>query len=279
MGKIKIVTDSTADLTKEQVEQMGITVVPLNITIGDETYIDGVDFTHNEFLDKMKNSPVLPKSSQPSAGAFAEAFENINDDCEILCILLSEKLSGTCQSAIMAAEMVNANVTVFNSNFVSYGMQIQIIEAYNMIENGCTMSEIIARLEVVREKTKLIVALDTVDNLVKGGRLGKGKALISQLLNIKPIVVVKDGEIKPEDKVRSMSQVIKYHLKQLQDDLHGKTLTYLSVIYVGEIANANILKQEIKKAIPIDIIPEIPATSVLATHAGPGTLAICYLCE
>ncbi|MDF2534873.1 MAG: DegV family protein [Bacillales bacterium] len=280
MTKIKIVTDSTADISKAVAEKLDIQIVPLNITINGETYLDGIDFTPAEYREIMKQNKELPKSSQPSVGTFAEVFEKIKgEDVEILCITVAEKLSGTYQSATMAAEVAEANVTVFSSNYVTAPMQVMVMEAVKMANKGCTMQEIIERLTVIRQNIKFFVAVDTLDNLVKGGRISKGAAMIGSFLNIKPILVFDEGTIVPTEKVRSTGQVIKFFMKNLQADLEGKTLKAISIINVGAEKGVQILIEEINKVVSVENIEVFDATAVLATHAGEGTLAICYLVE
>ncbi|MDF2558402.1 MAG: fatty acid-binding protein DegV [Bacillales bacterium] len=280
MTKIKIVTDSTADISKALAEQLDIQVVPLNVTIDGETYLDGIDFTPSEFIEKMKQSKELPKSSQPSVGAFAEVFEKIKgEDVEILCITISQKLSGTYQSASMATEVAEANVTLFSSDFVTAPLKTMVLEAVEMANRGCTMEEIVARLTEIRQNIKLLIAVDTLDNLIKGGRIGKAAGMIGSFLNIKPILTIQDGVIVPAEKVRSTGQVIKYFIKCLTEDLQGKTLKAVTIVSVGSQKNAQTLVEEIKKVAPVDQIEIIEATSVLATHTGEGTLAINYLAE
>lgn len=280
MKKIKIVTDSTADLTKEQVEAMGITIVPLNVLVDGETYVDGVDFTPTEYLEKLKNAAELPKSSQPATGAFAEVFTKLHEEgYDIICILISEHISGTYQSAKMAAEMTGANVAVHSSHSATCGEQIQILEAYRMIEDGHNLEEIIARLEAVRNEVKLYIGVDSVENLVKGGRLSKGKGLLTQLLNIKPIIVFKDGSMEPDHKVRSMNQVAKYFIEKLEQDLEGKEIKYLYAIHVGAEESAQAFAKELAERYSLESVPVVAGTAVLATHVGPGTMAICYFCE
>ena len=161
MTKIKIVTDSTADISKAVAEKLDIQIVPLNITINGETYLDGIDFTPTEYREIMKQNKELPKSSQPSVGVFAEVFEKIKgEDVEILCITVAEKLSGTYQSATMAAEVAEANVTVFSSNYVTAPMQVMVMEAVEMANKGYSMQEIIAMRSFFRSLLVLPTPFD-----------------------------------------------------------------------------------------------------------------------
>lgn len=178
MAAIRIVTDSTSDLTKDIIEKHKITVVPLNIQINGKTYLDRVDLEPRSFLELMKESPELPKSSQPAPGIFKEIYEKLgkNGD-QVLSIHMTGGMSGTVESAQAAAELADADVTVIDSRYISHALTFQVLEAVEMAEQGKSMDEIVKRLEKVRQNTKLYVVLDTLDNMVKGGRIGKGREI------------------------------------------------------------------------------------------------------
>ena len=281
MKRVAIVTDSTADLTVAEREAMNVTVVPLGLTVEGETYVDGVDFTPEEFLVKLASCKELPKSSQPATGAFLEVFDRLHKEGydEILCILISEHLSGTCQSARLAGDMTEAKVVVHSSHTVSCAIQFQIVEAYKMLEAGCSMDEIVAQLEKMRADLKLYIGVDSVDNLIKGGRLSKGKGMFAKVLNIKPIITFMDGRLEPAHKVRSMNQVAKYFIQKLEEDMdQGKSIQYMRVIHVGAKESAEAFSKELGEKYSFEMLPIVAGTSVLATHVGPGTMAIAYYC-
>ena len=188
MAKIKVVTDSTIDLTLEEAEKYGIEMIPLCINIDNETYLDRVELTPTDFIEKMKNSKELPKSSQPAIGSFVEVYERlVSEGYDVISIHMTGGMSGTVRAAESAAQMVEGNITVVDSMYITKALSFQVFEAVKMIEEGHTVEEIITRLEEVRQNTNLFVVVDTLENLVKGGRIGRGKGLIGSLLNIKPI--------------------------------------------------------------------------------------------
>lgn len=280
MTKIKIVTDSTSDITKETAERFGITIVPLIITFKNENYRDKIDLTPAEFIENMNQSEELPKSSQPSIGDFEKVFLELKeDDCELLGIFISDKLSGTSQSAHMAAEAAEVKLTLFSSNQVTLALQILVLEAAEMANRGCLMDEIINRLQEVREKVKILIAVDTMDNLLKGGRVSKATAVIGSFLNIKPILTMSEGALLSLDKVRSSGQVIKYFMKNFENDIKGKELKYVSVANVANFESAEKIVDEIHKISPDVKVEIVDASSVLATHVGVGALEISYLAE
>ncbi|MCM3243466.1 DegV family protein [Cytobacillus firmus] len=280
MAKIKIVTDSTADLSSELIEKFDIEVVPLSIHIEGNTYLDRVDITPSEFMRKMKEADELPKSSQPPAGVLAEVYDRFGDQgYDILSIHMTGGMSGTVQSAESAAAMSHANVTVVDSRYISKALAFQVLEAAKMASEGKSIQEIVSRLETIRSNTKLFVVVDTLENLVKGGRIGKGKAMIGSLLNIKPIASLEGGVYTPVTKVRSHTQVAKYLAKQFAEDIKGKTIKGVGLVHAEGIELASKLKKMIEE---LDAAAEIEieeTTPIISTHTGPGAIGFMYHLE
>jgi len=277
MSKIKIVTDSTMDMPQELVESLEIEVVPLSIIINGETYLDRVELDPVDFIQIMGQSIELPKSSQPSTGSFLEVYDRLGaEGYEVISIHMTGKMSGTVRSAECAAQMTNTNVTVIDSTFISKGLAFQVKEAAEMAKQGKSMDEIVQRLEMVRNHTKLYIMVDTLENLVKGGRIGKGKAFIGSLLNIKPIASLEDAEYTPVTKVRSYSQVVKFFTKQFAEDIKGKTIRGVGIAHAGAHDLAVKIKDSISDLtgfLEVEIDHTGPTVS---THAGPGALALMY---
>lgn len=280
MAKIKIVTDSTMDMPRELISRYGIEVVPLAITVGGETYLDGVDIDPETFLEKMKHSSELPKSSQPSAGAFLEVYDRLGrEGYEVLSIHMTGKMSGTVRSAESAASMSEAKVTVVDSKFISKALGFQVREAAEMAFEGKSMDEIIARLEAIRENTKLYIMVDTLENLVKGGRIGKGRAFLGSLLNIKPIASLEGAEYTPVAKVRSHAQVVKYLAKQFADDVKGNTIKGVGIAHAGAAGLAEKIKENIYEITGFEGVETDYTNSTVSTHTGPGAIALMYYFE
>lgn len=279
MAKIHIVTDSTADLTSEQIAQYSIHVVPLTIQIDGKTYIDGVDIEAKSFLEMMASSKELPKSSQPAAGVFKELYDELgkNGD-QIISIHMTGGMSGTVKSAQAASEMTNSNVTVIDSRFISYALSFQVIEAAQMAERGATVEEIVKQLDNVRDNTNLFVVVDTLDNLVKGGRIGKGRAMIGSLLSIKPIASLEGGEYTPVHKARSHKQVVQYLFKQFQEDTKGKTVKSVGISQANGFDMADPLKQLIEETGFHDVQVAY-TTPIISTHTGIGAIGFMYTVE
>ncbi|MBU0905691.1 MAG: DegV family protein [Firmicutes bacterium] len=279
MSKIHIVTDSTADLSSDQILQYNIQVVPLTIQIDGKTYTDGVDIDGESFLDLMKSSKELPKSSQPAVGIFHELYNELGKDGDqIISIHMTGGMSGTVKSAQAAAEMSSSDVTVIDSRFISYALSFQVLEAAQLIEQGASLGEVIKHVESVRERTNLFVVVDTLENLVKGGRIGKGKALIGSLLSIKPIASLEGGEYTPVHKARSHKQVVQYLFDQYQKDTEGKKVKYVGISQANGFAMADPLKKRIEDSGFNDI--QVAFTSpVISTHTGIGAIGFMYMVE
>ncbi|MFI8687502.1 DegV family protein [Rossellomorea sp. NPDC077527] len=277
MTKIKIVTDSTVDLSDEIVKELDIHVVPLSISIDGETYLDRVDLSPLSFIEKMKSSKELPKSSQPPAGSFVELYDKLGKDgSSVLSIHMTGNMSGTVRSAESAAEMSSSEVKVVDSRFISKGLAFQVIEAAKLAQEGKAMEEILHAIEEIRSKTKLYVVVDTLENLVKGGRIGKGRAMIGSLLNIKPIASLEGAEYTPVAKVRSHSQVVKYLTAQFVEDVKGKTIRGVGLVHADGLNLAQNLKAKIIEKTGYDQIDIVPTTPIISTHTGIGAIGFMY---
>lgn len=280
LSKIRIVTDSTVDLTDEELSQYNIEVVPLSIHINGETYIDRIDISPIEFIKKMKESSELPKSSQPAVGTFVEVYDRLHDEgYEVISIHMTGGMSGTVQSAGSAAKMTNAKVTVIDSKYISAALAFQVIEAAKLAKAGKSREEIIAAVDKIREQTTLFVVVDTLENLIKGGRIGKGKGMIGSLLNIKPIASLDGGVYTPVAKVRSHSQVVKYLAKQFVEQSNGKRILGVSIVHVEGLDLANKLKAAISDQTGFTDIDIRYTTPVIGTHTGVGAIGFMYYVE
>ncbi|HWO98267.1 MAG TPA: DegV family protein [Bacillus sp. (in: firmicutes)] len=280
MDKIKIVTDSTVDLSKKEIEQYDIEVVPLSIMIDGETFLDGIDITPKQFIERMTASSELPKSSQPAAGQFVKVYERyINQGYDIISIHMTGGMSGTVRSAESAAEMVEGNVKVIDSMYISKALSFQVIEAAKMAQAGKTVEEIVKRTEDIRKNTSLYVVVDTLENLIKGGRIGRGKAFIGSLLNIKPIASLEGGVYTPEAKMRSHSQVVKYLKKRFEEETAGKTVKGIGLVHAEGLELAEKIKQSLMNTNGYIDFPIAYTTPVISTHTGKGAIGFMYYAD
>lgn len=280
MKKIKIVTDSTVDLADHQIEQYELEVVPLSIYIDGQTYTDRVDITPEGFMKKMAKSAELPKSSQPPAGLFVELYDRLADEgYDVISIHMTGGMSGTVQSAETAATMTKGNVTVIDSRFISRGLAFQVIEAAKMAQAGKSKAEILEVIDKIKMNTRLFVYVDTLENLIKGGRIGKGKGFIGSLLNIKPIASLEGGVYTPVTKVRSHTQAAKYLAQQFMQDVKGKTIKGVAIAHAEGLELANKLTKAIFELTEYDDVDIVFTTPIVSTHTGAGAIGFMYYFE
>ncbi|MDN7243959.1 DegV family protein [Planococcus shenhongbingii] len=276
MSKIHIVTDSTADLKPEVIEKYNLHVVPLSIQIGGQTYLDRVDLEPKAFLDLMKNTPELPKSSQPAPGVFKELYDRLGQNGDqVLSIHMTGGMSGTVESARTAAELTDTDVTVIDSRYISHALAFQVFEAADMAKQGKPMEEIVARVHQIRENSKLYVVVDTLDNLVKGGRIGKGRAMLGSFLKIKPIASLDGGEYTPVAKVRSYKQVVQYLMDDFKERTAGKLVKGIGIAHADGLSIADPLKKQLQEAGYTDIRMDF-TTPVISTHTGIGAIGFMF---
>ncbi|MFB6496952.1 DegV family protein [Bacillus haynesii] len=277
MTRIKIVTDSTADLSEELLRKYHISVLPLSISIDGTVYRDRFDIQPDEFIEKMERAAELPKSSQPPLGAFIELYEELTaDGSEVISIHLSSQLSGTYQTAVSASNMVDGNITVIDSMYISKGLGFQVVRAALLAEEGMTAEAIVKDLENLRDRTSLYVTIDHFDNLIKGGRIGRGKALIGSLLKVKPIARLEDGIYTPEKNVRSSSQLIRYLTGQFLSTVKGRTVQAIGIAHADALDLAHRLKDSLLEHIPGIDIDIAYTTPIISVHTGKGAIGFTF---
>jgi DegV family protein with EDD domain len=206
---VRVVTDSTSDITQARAEQLGLTVVPLNIHFGSEQLRDGIDIQPEAFFKRLVSSSTLPKTSQPSAGQFLEVYQRLAKETdEILSIHISGKLSGTLNSARAARDALGGGprVEIIDSGTVSIPLGYAARIAQQAAAAGKNLDECVAIVRESLARTQLVFVLDTLEYLQKGGRVGRARAFLGGLFNIKPILTVKDGEVAPLERVRTKNR-------------------------------------------------------------------------
>lgn len=226
---VKIVTDSVCDLPGEYIEKYKISVLPLKILFNETVFTDGVDINSDYMFSRLKETGEYPKTSQVTPVEFIRVFETALEEYdEIICITLSSKLSGTYNSAEAAKKQMDSkNIHVVDSKGVTLGMGLIVIEAARMARCGNTADEILARVNFMIENMEYLLILDSLEYLYKGGRISKTQYLISNLLNIKVILTVKNGELIAKDKVRGRKKAVKYisdYIAEKNYDLNGKII-------------------------------------------------------
>lgn len=274
---IKIITDSSADLPEELLKRYDITMVPLTVTIDGDDYLEKVDLTSEEFFKKMFAMEELPKTSQPSPAVFAETFSKFDSHTELLCLTISSGLSGTYQSACLGKELSTANVTVFDTLAGSLGHGLQIIRAAELAEQGSTIEEIIADLTVYREKMNILVLLDTLENIVKGGRLSKFQGSLARILHIKVILDrVEGGKVEILEKIRGKNRFRKRVLEIISERGTDFSEITFGITHTGNEEDAQAIKQEIIQHFhPKDVLISYMGAT-MGTYAGKNGMIVSF---
>ena len=275
---IQIVIDSTTDLPAQAAEQ--VKIVPLTIHFGEQQYVSGVDIDARSFYEKLVESDVLPTTSQPTPAAFADAFQAaVEAGDEVVCITISSKLSGTFQSASIAAMDFPGKVFVVDSRTVTLGCGILTQYALDLAKQDISARELAQRVEKKREKVRLLALLDTLEYLKKGGRISSTVAFAGGLLNIKPVICVAEGEVKLLGKARGSRQGSNLLVQQIEKA--GGVDFDLPVLlgYTG-LSDA-MLKKYMEDSAQlwqgrVDSLPVSIVGSVVGTHAGPGAVAVAF---
>ncbi|RSI43366.1 DegV family protein [Streptococcus cristatus] len=272
MTKIKVVTDSSITIEPELAKDLDITIVPLTVMIDGVVYSDS-NLKEGEFLQLMKSSKNLPKTSQPPVGVFAEIFEDLSaEDVQIISIHMSHALSGTVEAARQGATLAKADVTVVDSSFTDQAMKFQVVEAAKMAKAGATLEEILQKLEEVKAKTELYIGVSTLENLVKGGRIGRVTGLISSLLNIRVVMQMTNHTLTPIVKGRG-AKTFKKWLDDLKESLKEKEIEEIGISYAGGPEFANQMKEELQEFVE-QPIPVLETGSIIQTHTGENAWAV-----
>ena len=276
--KVKIIVDSTADLRPAVAEKVGI--VPLTVHFGETEYISGVTITPQKFYEMLVESDELPTTSQPTPAAFEDAFEQaVEAGYEVVCLTCSGKLSGTCQSANIAAAEFPGKVHVVDSNTIAIALGILTEYAVDLAEQGFSAEEIVLKLLRKRDKVKLLALVDTLEYLKKGGRISSTVALAGGLLNIKPVITIDGGVIKLLGKARGSRQGNNLLVQEIRkaggvDFTKPVMLGYTGLsdaLLQKYIQDSAAIWEEHKEQLPVSVV-----SSVVGTHVGPGAVAVAF---
>ncbi len=277
-SKIKIVTDSTADLPMEFIKENNITVIPLYVNFPGKTYQDRIDLHPKEFyplLEKSKDN--LPKTSTPSVDDFLKAYQDIiHQGYEILSIHISTGLSSTAAMAESAARSFKEKIEIFDSKSISLGIGLQVQSAVEMIKKNLGMETIVEKLTEVRKRTEVLFCVDTLEYLQKGGRIGKVAALLGTILNIKPIVRVENGIYVPADKARNQKQALVKMVEFMRKTVDEKLPEQIAIAHGCAEESAQSLKNLVEDTFGIKITFFQETGPVIGVHTGPGTIGIAF---
>ena len=269
---VKIVTDSSNTMEQDLAQELGITIVPLTSMVDGVVYSD-LDLKEGQFLELMRTSKTLPKTSQPPVGLFAEVFSDLaSDGSQIIAIHLSHALSGTVEAARQGATLSGADVTVVDSGYTDQATKFQVVEAARLAKAGASKEEILVAIEKVKKKTELYIGVSTLENLVKGGRIGRVTGLLSSLLNIRVIMTMKDHQLEPVTKGRG-NKTFKKWLDEFVAGLQGKQVAEIGISYAGSSAYAHEMKERLQPFVPTPI-SVLETSSIIQTHTGEDAWAI-----
>lgn len=280
MSKVAIVTDSTAYLPEDLVSAYNITVVPLVVIWGDETLLDNVDIGPNEFYDRLSKTKVMPSTSQATINTFANTFTKLHEEgYEILSIVISAALSGTMDSAIQAKKMLpEAKIELIDSRYTSIPLAFMALSAARAAKRGASLAECKKIAETVRDHTGVFFAVDTLEFLHRGGRIGGASRFLGTALDLKPILQLQEGKIEALERVRTSKRAHNRLIELLETRVNGKTpINMMGVVSAAAEESAAHLLAEIKKHFKPNEIMLANLSPVLGTHTGPGTVGVAYV--
>lgn len=283
MKQVIIVADSTADVPKAMVEEYGIHIVPMRLAFGDETFVEGIDITVEDFYDRLSKSRDLPTTSQTSPSQYVEVYRNLMQQypgSPIISIHISSGMSGTFQSAVLARNMIEEeqeegiDITVIDSLCATYGFGLQVVLAARMARAGASVEEIKAEVDRAGKARQLYFLVDVLEYLQKGGRIGKAAAILGTLLNIKPILSVDDeGIIYAVDKVRGHKKAVSRVIELFKNDYKDQKDINIAVCDCVNPEGAEEILRLMGEHFTIHEVVRTSIGAVVGTHVGPGTVA------
>lgn len=271
---VRIVTDSTADLPPQLAQELGIAVVPVYVRFGDKSYLDGIEISYDELYDKLINSPIHPSTSQPTPVDFAKVYQELSRETDkIISIHVSGKLSGTYSSALQGKKLVDSktNITVIDSESVTMGLGIIAISAARLALLNENLTGILEDIKQSKINMHLLGALDTLKYLALGGRIGRARALLGSVLNVKPLITIRNGEIAPIGNVRTHTKAV----EKLVEFVKGASnIQDMAIIHNTTPDDAASLKDPLSSFVSSDHLYMARLGPALGVHAGPRTLAV-----
>ncbi|MGD8632562.1 MAG: DegV family protein [Anaerolineales bacterium] len=278
MPDFALVTDSTAYIPQELVDKYDIKIAPQVLIWGETSYLDGVDIQPDEFYQRLQESDVHPTTSQATVASFHSIYEPlVKQNLPILTIVLSEKLSGTLQSAQQAKEMFpGSTIELVDSRTTAMAMGFQVLAAARARQDGASFNEAVEIAEQARDKTGVYFVVDTLEYLHRGGRIGGASKLFGTALNIKPLLQIADGRVESFEKVRTKSKAIERMLEVVEQKLDGEDLIRIAALHVAAESEAAQILEEAKRRLDPQEAMITVVSPVVGNHAGPGTVGLVY---
>jgi len=281
MGKVAIVTDSSAYIPKDLVKNLNITVVPLVVIWGNETLEDGLDILPEQFYNRLKTAKEMPTTSQVSVPNMHKAFSGLLDQgYEVLGIFLSSKLSGTMQSASQGRDELTSGkdkITLVDSNTTAMAMGFHVMAAAKAADQGASVSECKKIAEDSQKNSGIYFVVDTLEFLHRGGRIGGARRFIGSALNIKPILTVRDGKVEAAGSVRTKAKAVKHIVELVHDQCKGKNNVHLATLHANAEQEARELLKTAGQGLNVveSVLSEV--SPAIGTHTGPGTVGLAYM--
>jgi DegV family protein with EDD domain len=281
MSKVAIVTDSTAYIPNELRKQLNITVVPLILIWGDQSYKDGVDMMPNDFYTRLANSRVIPTTSQPTIPSLKNAFESLlGQGYDVLGLFISSKLSGTVQSATQARQMIKKGqdrIVIVDSLATTMALGWPLLTTARAAESGENLVECQKLAEKARDQTGVLFVVETLEYLRRGGRIGGAQAMLGTILNVKPLLELQEGQIEPVEKIRTKRKALERMLDLAEEKMAGRTPIRLATVHANVESEAlSLLETARQRFNPVESLCS-PLSPVIGTHAGPGTVALAFM--
>lgn len=279
-SKIAWITDTTASLSKEFIQQHHIHVIPLHVVINDEFYKETIDISEKEFYERMKNEEGKFQTSQPSINDFVELYNKLKEDYDCgIAIHASSLLTGTYQSSVMAAGMEEFKLFAIDSQTGSYPLSYLIKKGIELAEQGLDADEVVSRLNTLREHTRLYLVPSNLDQLHKSGRVSGGQKILASLFNIKPILSIEEGAAKIKDKVRTEKKAFAWLINKLKEDLETKSVQKVAIVHANELEKAELFEKMVNESFPTIETEKLMLITVAGVHTGVGTLGLSWVCE
>jgi DegV family protein with EDD domain len=273
---LQLVTDSSADLPKDLLEKYCISVVPLTIHLDGKDYQEGIDLSPQDFAQKMLQSTELPKTSQPTPTAFANVFKALSGKGQLLCLTISSGLSGTCQSAHLAKEMSGTDATIFDTLSGSLGHGLQVLKAAKLAAQGLSLEKILEALKEYRSNMNVLILLNTLENIVKGGRLSKFQGSIAKILDIKILLQGIDGKVELLEKIRGKRKLLQRTLEMIGEKKKDFSEVVFGITHLDNPVEAEYLKEEIiKRFHPKEVLVNYMGAT-MGTYAGKGGIIVSW---
>lgn len=281
MSRVVIVTDSSPNIPNDVLERYQIHVVPLTLIWGDETFADGVDITPEEFYRRLETSDILPSTSQPSVADFKKTFQPLLEDGhDILAVLISDKLSGTIDSAMGAREELDKQrIQIVDSESTAMAAGFQVLEAAKAAQDGQSLMECKNIAEKARENSGVVFVVDTLEFLHRGGRIGGAKRFVGTILNVKPILALKEGEVISIDQVRTHKRALEKIVDIVEERTRDAESVRLATLHANAEETATFLLQKAKEKFSPQETVIAEVSPVIGTHAGPGVVGLAYLTD